>query len=73
MKLLAVGSEFIFDPVKWSRQQMHEDFTKLAKTFNAMKSVARVPNQDPKYKIAIFASKQVNGKSFIFSFLVYAF
>lgn len=73
MKLLAIGSEFIFDPVKWSRQQMDEDFTKLAKTFNAIRSVVQVPSQDPKYKIAIFASKQVNVKSFIFSLLVYAF
>uniref|UniRef100_A0A803PM91 ACT domain-containing protein n=1 Tax=Cannabis sativa TaxID=3483 RepID=A0A803PM91_CANSA len=51
-------SEFIFDPAKWSRSQMEEDFLKLSTTFNAMKSVVRVPDQDPKYKIAILVSKQ---------------
>ncbi|KAL8498242.1 hypothetical protein ACS0TY_021535 [Phlomoides rotata] len=51
-------SEFVFDPAKWPREQMDEDFLNLGKTFNAMKSVVRVPNLDPKYKIAIFASKQ---------------
>lgn len=53
------GSEFIFDPVKWPREQMDEDFIKLSKIFNAMRSVVRVPNQDSKYKIAVLASKQV--------------
>ncbi|XP_060674174.1 formyltetrahydrofolate deformylase 1, mitochondrial isoform X1 [Ziziphus jujuba] len=52
------SSEFIFDPLKWSRLQMDEDFSKLSKTFNAIRSVVRVPDRDPKYKIAIFASKQ---------------
>ncbi|KAF4404146.1 hypothetical protein G4B88_014602 [Cannabis sativa] len=51
-------SEFIFDPAKWSRSQMEEDFLKLSTTFNAMKSVVRVPDQDPKYKIAVLVSKQ---------------
>ncbi|XP_060971868.1 formyltetrahydrofolate deformylase 2, mitochondrial isoform X3 [Cannabis sativa] len=51
-------SEFIFDPAKWSRLQMEEDFLKLSTTFNAMKSVVRVPDQDPKYKIAVLVSKQ---------------
>ncbi|XP_038688084.1 formyltetrahydrofolate deformylase 1, mitochondrial-like [Tripterygium wilfordii] len=51
-------SVFIFDPVKWPRDQMDEDFFKLAKMFNAMKSVVRVPDLDPKYKIAVLASKQ---------------
>ncbi|XP_062073974.1 formyltetrahydrofolate deformylase 1, mitochondrial-like [Humulus lupulus] len=51
-------SEFIFDPAKWSRSQMDEDFLKLSKTFNAMKSVVRVSDQDPKYKIAVLVSKQ---------------
>ncbi|KAK9275155.1 hypothetical protein L1049_022414 [Liquidambar formosana] len=51
-------SEFIFDPVKWPRAQMEEDFLKLSKMFNAMKSVVRVPDLDPKYKIAVLASKQ---------------
>ncbi|KAK4748535.1 hypothetical protein SAY87_015121 [Trapa incisa] len=51
-------SEFIFDPLKWPRAQMDEDFLKLAKKFTAMKSVVRVPLLDPKYKIAVLASKQ---------------
>ncbi|KAL5748459.1 hypothetical protein ACOSP7_025500 [Xanthoceras sorbifolium] len=51
-------SEFIFDPVKWPREQMDEDFFKLSKRFNAMKSVIRVPEKDPKYKIGVLASKQ---------------
>ncbi|XP_010677061.2 formyltetrahydrofolate deformylase 1, mitochondrial [Beta vulgaris subsp. vulgaris] len=51
-------SEFAFDPSKWSREQMDEDFGKIAKTFNALKSVVRVPDIDQKYKIAVFASKQ---------------
>lgn len=38
---------------------MDADFSMIAKKFNAMKSVVRVPDIDPKYKIAILASKQV--------------
>jgi len=38
---------------------MEEDFLRISKTFNAMRSVIRVPALDPKYKIAILASKQV--------------
>lgn len=38
---------------------MDADFSNLAKKFNAMKSVVRVPDTDPKYKISILASKQV--------------
>ncbi|XP_029127648.1 formyltetrahydrofolate deformylase 2, mitochondrial isoform X2 [Cajanus cajan] len=49
---------FVFDPVVWPRMQMEEDFLRLSKTFNAMRSVIRVPALDPKYKIAIVASKQ---------------
>uniref|UniRef100_A0A7C8YPI3 Formyltetrahydrofolate deformylase n=1 Tax=Opuntia streptacantha TaxID=393608 RepID=A0A7C8YPI3_OPUST len=51
-------SEFVFDPCKWARGQMDEDFLKIGKMFNAMRSVVRVPDLDPKYKIAVFASKQ---------------
>lgn len=51
-------SEFIFDPIKWPRGQMDEDFLQLSKKFNAMKSVVRVPILDPKYKIAVLVSKQ---------------
>ncbi|CAL0313749.1 unnamed protein product [Lupinus luteus] len=51
-------SDFVFDPVKWPRIQMEEDFLKLSQTFNAVRSVVRVPSLDPKYKIAVLASKQ---------------
>ncbi|XP_027335539.1 formyltetrahydrofolate deformylase 1, mitochondrial-like isoform X2 [Abrus precatorius] len=51
-------SDFVFDPVKWPRVQMEEDFLKLSQTFNATRSVVRVPALDPKYKIAVLASKQ---------------
>ncbi|XP_055961617.1 formyltetrahydrofolate deformylase 1, mitochondrial isoform X2 [Mercurialis annua] len=51
-------SEFVFDPNKWPRAQIDEDFRKLSKMFNAMTSVVRVPDLDPKFKIAILASKQ---------------
>ena len=53
-------SEFVFDPRKWPREQIDEDFLTLAMTFNALRSVVRVPNLDPKYKIAVLASKQVS-------------
>lgn len=59
-KCVQHGSQFIFDPVKWPREQMDEDFYNLSKMFNAMRSVVRVPDQDPKYKIAVLASKQVH-------------
>ncbi|ONI06542.1 hypothetical protein PRUPE_5G067100 [Prunus persica] len=51
-------SEFIFDPIKWPRSEMDEDFRKLLTTYSAMRSVVRVPDHDPKYKICILASKQ---------------
>ncbi|KAM5572955.1 formyltetrahydrofolate deformylase 1, mitochondrial [Rosa sericea] len=51
-------SEFIFDPVKWTRSQMNEDFNKLSQMYAAHRSVVRVPDQDPKYKIGVLASKQ---------------
>lgn len=51
-------SEFVFDAAKWPRVQMEEDFLKISKMFNAIKSVVRVPATDPKYKIAVLASKQ---------------
>ncbi|KAL5186568.1 Formyltetrahydrofolate deformylase 1, mitochondrial [Glycine soja] len=51
-------SDFVFDPVKWPRVQMEEDFLKLSQTFKAIRSVVRVPALDPKYKIAVLASKQ---------------
>ncbi|MED6146390.1 Formyltetrahydrofolate deformylase 1, mitochondrial, variant 2 [Stylosanthes scabra] len=37
---------------------MEEDFLKISQTFNAIRSVVRVPSLDPKYKIAVLASKQ---------------
>ncbi|GAB4835002.1 Formyltetrahydrofolate deformylase 2, mitochondrial [Ancistrocladus abbreviatus] len=54
----STAREFIFDPSKWTREQMEDDFLKISKLFNAMKSVVRVPDLDPKYKIAVLASKQ---------------
>ncbi|XAR70472.1 Formyltetrahydrofolate deformylase [Bertholletia excelsa] len=51
-------SEFVFDPAKWQRMAMKEDFLKLAKMFNAKRSAVCVPALDPRYKIAILASKQ---------------
>lgn len=39
---------------------MGEDFETIARKFNAMSSVVRVPSLDPKYKIALLLSKQVN-------------
>ncbi|KAI9111104.1 hypothetical protein K1719_017979 [Acacia pycnantha] len=51
-------SDFVFDPVKWPRVEMDEDFLRLSKGFNAMRSVVRVPALDPKYKIAVLVSKQ---------------
>ncbi|XP_058756697.1 formyltetrahydrofolate deformylase 1, mitochondrial-like [Vicia villosa] len=51
-------SDFVFDPLKWPRMQMEEDFLKLSQAFNATRSVVRVPALDAKYKIAVLASKQ---------------
>ncbi|KVH89779.1 Formyltetrahydrofolate deformylase [Cynara cardunculus var. scolymus] len=55
---VALKSEFVFDPTKWPRAQMDEDVLNLSKKFNANRSVVRVPSLDPKYKIAVLASKQ---------------
>lgn len=52
-------SEFVFDPAKWPREQIDEDFLKLSTRFKAVRSVVRVPDLDPKFKIAVLASKQV--------------
>lgn len=57
---MQLSSEFIFDPVKWPQEQMDEDFIKLSKRFNAMRSVIRVPDRDSRYNIAVLASKQVH-------------
>ncbi|XP_007039798.2 PREDICTED: formyltetrahydrofolate deformylase 1, mitochondrial [Theobroma cacao] len=51
-------SEFVFDPVKWPREQMDEDFMKLSRMYSATRSVVRVPDLDPKFKISVLASKQ---------------
>ncbi|KAK2999894.1 hypothetical protein RJ639_023315 [Escallonia herrerae] len=40
--------------------QMDEDFLQLSMIFNTTKSVVLVPNRDPKFKIAVLASKQCN-------------
>ncbi|KAL4178686.1 hypothetical protein AMTRI_Chr13g116330 [Amborella trichopoda] len=51
-------SEFVFDPARWPRALMDDDFRGLSEMFNAEKSIVRVPDQDPKFKIAVLASKQ---------------
>ncbi|URE14295.1 formyltetrahydrofolate deformylase [Musa troglodytarum] len=51
-------SEFVFDPTYWPRDVVDNDFIKLSKLFSAEKSIVRVPDLDPKYKIVILASKQ---------------
>ncbi|KAK3042418.1 hypothetical protein RJ639_000142 [Escallonia herrerae] len=56
--------EFVFDPAKWPRVQMDEDFLQLSMIFNTTKSVVLVPNLDPKFKIAVLASKQQSGRVF---------
>ncbi|CAN4127644.1 unnamed protein product [Withania somnifera] len=61
-------SEFLFDPAKWPREKMDADFSLLAEKFNAMKSVVQVPDIDPKYKIAILASKKVLAGDFLRSY-----
>jgi hypothetical protein len=38
---------------------MDEDFLRISKMFDATRSVVRVPKLDPKFKIAVIASKQV--------------
>lgn len=52
-------NEFVYDPSQWPRAVMEEDFMKLAKMFNARKSIVRVPEIDPKFKIAVLASRQL--------------
>ncbi|KAL0914080.1 hypothetical protein M5K25_017585 [Dendrobium thyrsiflorum] len=51
-------SEFVFDPASWPRDVMDNDFMNIGKLFQAERSVVRVPNADPKFKISILASKQ---------------
>ncbi|XP_073119588.1 formyltetrahydrofolate deformylase 1, mitochondrial-like [Henckelia pumila] len=55
MNSFIIYSGFVFDHAKWPRMQMDEDFLKLSKMFNAMRSVVRVPNLDPKYMISVLA------------------
>lgn len=56
---MQLGSEFVFDPAHWPRVVMDSDFSDLSKFFNAKMSIVRVPDLDPKHKIAVLASKQV--------------
>lgn len=51
-------TDFVFDHVKWPRLRMEEDFLKISKTYNAVRSILKVPALDPKYKIAVLASNQ---------------
>lgn len=53
------GSEFGYDPLRWPRQVIDDDFLKISKFFNANISSVRVPKLDPMYKIAVLCSKQV--------------
>ncbi|XP_004511698.1 formyltetrahydrofolate deformylase 1, mitochondrial-like isoform X1 [Cicer arietinum] len=57
-RLFYSRTDFVFDHVKWPRLQMEEDFLKISKTFNAVRSILRVPAIDPKYRIAVLASNQ---------------
>ncbi|CAA6675429.1 unnamed protein product [Spirodela intermedia] len=50
--------EFVFDPANWARETMDTDFFNISKLFNADVSIVRVPDVDPKFKIAVLASKQ---------------
>ncbi|KAI5079366.1 hypothetical protein GOP47_0004845 [Adiantum capillus-veneris] len=49
-------TEFVFDPSKWPRDVMDEDFMKLKKDFAAKHSIVRVLESDPPLKIAILVS-----------------
>ncbi|XP_078448097.1 formyltetrahydrofolate deformylase 2, mitochondrial-like [Wolffia australiana] len=51
-------SEFVFDQAKWPREAMEIEFLKIKELFNADQSIVRVPDLDPKFKIAVLASKQ---------------
>ncbi|CAA6673567.1 unnamed protein product [Spirodela intermedia] len=51
-------TEFVFDPANWARETMDTDFFNISKLFNADVSIVRVPDVDPKFKIAVLASKQ---------------
>ncbi|GJN08033.1 hypothetical protein PR202_ga25918 [Eleusine coracana subsp. coracana] len=51
-------SEFTYNPKLWPRDVLHDDFLRLSNHFNAQRSIVRVPDLDPKYKISILASKQ---------------
>ncbi|KAK7847741.1 formyltetrahydrofolate deformylase 1 [Quercus suber] len=45
------SDQFIFDPVKWPREQMDEDFNNLSKMFNAMRSLSGCPTKTPNIKL----------------------
>ncbi|KAF7048718.1 hypothetical protein CFC21_057419 [Triticum aestivum] len=51
-------SEFTYNPRLWPRDVLRADFLRLSDCFSAQKSTVRVPDIDPKYKIAVLASKQ---------------
>lgn len=57
-KVFYSRSEFVFDPASWPRDIMDKDFMEISNLFKAEKSIVRVPDLDPKYKIAVLASKQ---------------
>ncbi|KAK8447058.1 hypothetical protein SEVIR_9G581500v4 [Setaria viridis] len=51
-------SEFTYNPRLWPRDDLRKDFLNLSCCFGAQRSTVRVPDLDPKYKIAVLASKQ---------------
>jgi len=51
-------SEFTYNPRLWPRDELRKDFLNLSHCFSAERSTVRVPDLDPKYKIAVLASKQ---------------
>eukprot|EP00252_Welwitschia_mirabilis_P020616 TRINITY_DN5088_c0_g1_i1.p1 TRINITY_DN5088_c0_g1~~TRINITY_DN5088_c0_g1_i1.p1 ORF type:complete len:326 (-),score=61.23 TRINITY_DN5088_c0_g1_i1:60-1037(-) len=57
-QLFNLRSEFVYDPLQWPREAMDKDFKKLANAFQAHVCSLRVPNIDPKFKIAILVSRQ---------------
>jgi len=58
-KMFYSRCEFCYDPLRWPRQVIKDDFLKISKFFNANISSVRVPKLDPMYKIAVLCSKQV--------------
>ncbi|CAI5465280.1 unnamed protein product [Closterium sp. Yama58-4] len=54
-------SEFSFDPARWPRQQMQEDFAALGAELGAERSNVHVMAQDKRLRMAVLVSQQVRG------------